>query len=113
MTWWGWLLLGTNLFGYQWVWRRLTWRFAYRFLKSENSHFPELRVEAPDGFLWAAGILCGAFYAIIWPLWIVTWYVPGASAQSMFVPPPSEKRALKEEGLKRRIAELEKEAGIR
>jgi hypothetical protein len=80
------------------VWRMLSGHFAWSFMWSHQT--------VPDGSDWFGGTLCGGIAAAVWPVVAVWWMM------SKHVPKIGAEREGELQKARKRIRQLEREAGL-
>ncbi len=103
MAWYGWLALGASLTGFVLTWRRAAWLIAQ-----------DLAGQQPDGGEIAMGLLLGFLVAFLWPLIVPLYMLHRRGTllgigHALIAPPRHERKRLREEELKKRIRDLERQ----
>jgi len=107
MPWWAWLILALYVVGYALAFRRIAGQLAWH-LQAVSSWSSEY----PEGAQWVGAIATATFASLIWPVSIpVAWGLSKdqVGAGRLFYTPAH----VRERIYKERIAELERQVGIR
>jgi len=108
MSWWGWLVLALYIVGYALAFRRIAGQMAWYY--AEEGAYG--RREYPSAEQWFGAILTATFASLIWPVSLpVAWGLSTeqVGAGRLFYTPLN----VRERIYKERIAELERQVGIR